>query len=220
MTDEDLIPLSGLQHVQFCPRQFALIHLEGAWRENVLTAQGRVLHENAHDPFFTEKRGDTIISRSVPVVSYTLGVSGEADVVEFRKSDAGTVLAGREGLWQPVPIEYKRGKEKAGPEDEIQLCAQGMCIEEMLHVDVPLGYLFYWETRTRVEILFSEELRISVVRAAELAHSILADRTLPSPDRPKARCKRCSLFDECLPAAKSRKSAQAFVLAQLKEDGI
>jgi CRISPR-associated exonuclease Cas4 len=217
MTDEDLIPLSGLQHVQFCPRQFALIHLEGVWRENVLTAQGRILHENAHDPFFTEKRGDTIISRSVPVVSHTLGVSGEADVVEFRRGDTGKALAGRDGLWQPVPIEYKRGKKKAGLEDEIQLCAQGMCIEEMLRVDVPFGYLFYWETRTRTEVLFSETLREETVHTAERAHRILRDGGLPGPDRPKTQCKRCSLLDECLPSAKAKKSARAFVRAQLKE---
>jgi CRISPR-associated exonuclease Cas4 len=220
MTDEDLIPLSGLQHVQFCPRQFALIHLEGVWRENVLTAQGRVLHENAHDPFFTEKRGDTIISRSVPIVSYKLGVSGEADVIEFHKGDAGVALDGRDGLWQPVPIEYKRGKKKAGPEDEIQLCAQGMCIEEMLCANVPLGYLFYWETRTRVEVMFTAKLRAQVVRTTEKAQGILADGVLPAPDRPKTQCKRCSLMDECLPAAKTKKSAVDFVLAQLKENGI
>jgi CRISPR-associated exonuclease Cas4 len=215
-SDEELIPLSGLQHVQFCPRQFALIHLEGVWNENLLTAQGRVLHENAHDPFFTEKRGDTIITRSVPVVSHGLGVSGDADVVEFHRDEIGVELPGKKGRWRPVPIEYKRGKKKSGPEDEIQLCAQAMCLEEMMGVDVRQGYLFYWETRTRVKIELTNELRVSVTNAADRAHRIIKEGKLPIPDRPLKQCKRCSLIDVCLPESKEKKEASSYLKKQMK----
>jgi CRISPR-associated exonuclease Cas4 len=214
--DEELLPLSGLQHVQFCPRQFALIHLEGAWRENYLTAQGRILHENAHDPFFTEKRGDIIITRSAPVVSHDLGISGEADVVEFHRDEAGVELLGKKGRWRPTPIEYKRGKKKPGIEDEVQLCAQAMCLEEMMKVKVRKGYLFYWETRTRSKVEFTDELRTSVVSAAGKAHRIIEEGKLPDPDRPLKRCKRCSLIDECLPESKEKKKASSYLQKQMK----
>jgi CRISPR-associated exonuclease Cas4 len=215
--DEDLIMLSGLQHVRFCPRQFALIHVEQVWRENRLTAEGCVIHENAHDPYFTEKRGNLIITRSVPVLSYQLGLSGEADVIEWRHGDTGAKLKGREGLWAPSPIEYKRGKPKKDLEDEIQLCAQAMCIEEMLGVSIPKGYLYYWEIRSRTEVALTEELRQQVREAAEEAHRILQTNTLPPPDRPKKQCKNCSLADECLPGSKGKKSAEAYLRGQLQE---
>jgi CRISPR-associated exonuclease Cas4 len=215
-SDEELIPLSGLQHVQFCPRQFALIHLEGAWRENSLTAQGRVLHENAHDPFFTEKRGDIIITRSVPVVSHGLCVAGEVDVVEFHRDETGVELPGKKGRWRPVPVEYKRGKKKSGLEDEIQLCAQAMCLEEMMEVEVRQGYLFYWETRTRSEVELTEALREAVANAAGRAHRIIEAGRLPDPDRPLKQCKRCSLIDVCLPESKAKKKASSYLKRQLK----
>jgi CRISPR-associated exonuclease Cas4 len=215
-SDEELIPLSGLQHVQFCPRQFALIHLEGVWRENALTAQGRVLHENAHDPFFTEKRGDIIITRSVPVISHSLGVSGEADVIEFHRDENGVELSGKKGRWSPIPIEYKRGKKKSGLEDEIQLCAQAMCLEEMMGVEVRQGHLFYWETRTRSEVELTDELRASVTSAADKAHRIIEGGNLPVPDRPLKRCRKCSLIDECLPESKEKKNASSYLKRQIK----
>lgn len=217
MKDDDLILLSGLQHVRFCPRQFALIHVEQVWRENRLTAQGRVIHENAHDPFFTEKRGDLITTRSVPVVSYALGISGEADVVEWRRGEQGVALKGRDGLWAPTPVEYKRGKPKKGAEDRVQLCAQAMCLEEMLDVEVPRGYLYYWEIRSRVEVALGEDLRQQVRDAAAEAHRIVEGGVLPPPDRPKTQCRNCSLVDECLPGSKGRKSAAAYIQGQMKE---
>jgi CRISPR-associated exonuclease Cas4 len=215
-SDEELLPLSGLQHVQFCTRQFALIHLDGAWHENYLTAHGRILHENAHDPFFTEKRRDIIITRSVPVISHGLGVAGEVDVVEFHRAETGIELLNKKGRWRPVPIEYKRGKKKSGIEDEVQLCAQAMCLEEMMGIEVQQGYLFYWETRTRLKVEFSNELRESVVSAAGRAHRIIAEGKLPNPDRPLKRCRRCSLIDECLPESKDRKKASSYLQRQIK----
>jgi CRISPR-associated exonuclease Cas4 len=218
--DENLIPLSALQHIVFCPRQFALIHVEQVWRENVLTAQGRIIHDKAHDPFFTEKRGDLITTRAVPLVSHELGITGEADVVEWRCGDTGVPLKGRDRLWSPMPVEYKRGKPKKGAHDEVQLCAQVMCLEEMLGVNIEKGALYYWEIRSRVEIVMDDPLRGQVKSAAVKAHEIIASGTLPPPDRPKSRCQRCSLVNECMPASKSRKSASTFVQTQLKEAGI
>ena len=217
MNDDDLIPLSRLQHVMFCQRQFALIHVEQVWQENRLTAQGRVIHDNAHDPFFTEKRGDIITTRTVPVVSYTLGISGECDVVEWRRGESGVKLAKHEGLWMPTPIEYKRGKPKKGSFDEVQLCAQALCLEEMLDVSIYKGYLYYWEIRSRVEVILDEELRTKTREAARIAHTIAEDCVLPSPDRPKSQCKNCSLLDECIPGSKTKKSAAAFIQTQVEE---
>ena len=130
--DEDFLQLSGLQHFKFCRRQWALIHVEKQWAENYRTTDGAIMHENAHDGSFTESRGDLVITRDMRVFSRTLGVSGACDVLEFRHGETGIPLKGREGLWQPYPVEYKRGKPKEGTEDTLQLCGQAMCLEEML----------------------------------------------------------------------------------------
>ena len=217
MNDDDLIQLSGLQHVMFCPRQFALIHVEQVWQENRLTAQGRVIHDNAHDPFFSEKRSDVITTRSVPVVSNTLGLSGECDVVEWRRDESGVMLEKYDGLWAPTPIEYKRGKPKKGAFDEVQLCAQALCLEEMLNVAITKGYFYYWEIRSRMEVLFSEALREQVREAAKTAHGIIESEALPAPDRPKSQCRNCSLLDECIPESKTKKNVAAYIQAQMKE---
>jgi len=217
MDDDELIQLSGLRQVMFCPRRFALIHLEQVWRENRLTAEGRVMHDNAHDPFFTEKRKELLITRAAPVVSYTLGVSGECDVVEWRKSNSGVSLEGREGFWEPTPIEYKHGKPKKEAFDEVQLCAQGICLEEMLSIHIDKGYLYYEEIRSRIEVVFNEMLRGMVTEAAKKAYRILESGILPAPDRPKTQCRNCSLVDECMPAAKTKKSARAYIHACVEE---
>lgn len=134
---DQLLPLSGLQHFVFCRRQWALIHVERQWQENALTAEGRILHRRADDPFFTEKRKDRLIARSVPVASYSLGLSGICDVIEFTASPDGIQLPRREGHWLPAPVEYKRGRPKPEPSDAAQLCAQALCLEEMLLVKIP-----------------------------------------------------------------------------------
>jgi CRISPR-associated exonuclease Cas4 len=126
-SDEQLIQLSGIQHISFCQRQFMLIHAEHCWTENILTAQGRILHDNAHDPYLSEKRKNLIITRAMPIVSYSLGLIGEADVVEFRatgRAEEGVELKGKEGKWVLMPIEYKRGKPKIEEHDRVQLCAR------------------------------------------------------------------------------------------------
>ena len=217
MNEDDLIQLSALQHVMFCPRQFALIHLDQVWQENVLTAQGRVIHDNAHDPFFSEKRGDLITTRAVPVVSHSLGVSGECDVVEWQSGEEGVELDRHDGLWQPTPVEYKRGKPKKKAFDEVQLCAQAICLEEMLDVIIPHGYLYYWEIRSRIKVMLSKELRMQVYEAAKTAHSIIESKMLPAPDRLKSQCGNCSLVNECMPSSKKRKSVASYIQTQVEE---
>lgn len=130
--EEDYLQLSGLQHFAFCRRQWALIHIEAQWAENLRTVDGHLMHENVHNQEFRESRGDRLIVRGLAIHSARLGISGQCDMVEFRQDPAGVPLRGREGLWLPYPVEFKRGKPKEDDADELQLCAQAMCLEEML----------------------------------------------------------------------------------------
>ena len=136
---EDYLQLSGLQHFRFCRRQWALIHIENQWAENGRTADGAIMHQKAHDAELKERRGDLLITRDMHVFSPTLGISGACDVVEFRRSDAGVPLHGQEGLYQPFPVEYKSGSPRGDTVNALQLCAQAMCMEEMLCCDIPEG---------------------------------------------------------------------------------
>ena len=198
-SEDDLLPISALQHLSYCPRQFVLIHMERIWRENVLTAQGRVLHDKAHDPYISEKRGDIIISRAMPLISYSLGVFGEADVVEFHAAAEGIEIAKRSGKWLPVPVEYKKGKSKTEPHDRVQLCAQAICLEEMLNANINTGYLYYWEVRSREKVELDSIIRKKTYSVAEEMHHIYANRLLPNAQKAKKQCRKCSLFDDCLP---------------------
>ena len=157
--EEDYLQLSGIQHFAFCRRQWALAYIELQWDENVRTVEGKLLHEKAHDPTNAEKRGDLIISRGMPVYSRELGISGECDVVEFHRSQDGITLFGRDGLYEVIPIEYKRGKPKENDVDILQLMAQALCLEEMLCCQISFGYLYYGETRHRKIVEFTEEIR-------------------------------------------------------------
>lgn len=197
-TSSYLLPLSGIQHFVFCRRQWALIHVERQWQENALTAEGRILHRQADDPFFTEKRTGMLVARAVPVASYSLGLSGICDVVEFTESPEGVKLPGREGLWLPAPVEYKRGKKKHEPSDESQLCAQAICLEEMLLVSVPRGYLYYGQTRRRVAVELTSALRELVVKMSAEMHAYFRRGHTPRVKTSKA-CRSCSLADICLP---------------------
>src|SRR4051812_27370601 len=154
MDVDDLLPLSALQHLVFCERQFALIHVEGLWAENALTISGRQLHERADLP--GEARGASVrVARALPLRCDRLRLAGKADIVEFHRevADDGTAL------WRPFPVEYKRGRPKPGGADEVQLCAQAVCLEEMLGVAVPFGALFYGKTRRRKPVEFTPGLR-------------------------------------------------------------
>jgi len=193
MEVDDLLPLSGLQHLVFCERQFALIHVEGLWAENTLTISGRQLHERADLP--GQSLGAAVrVARALPLRSDRLGLAGKADVVEFHREadvDAGI-------LWRPFPVEYKRGRPKPGGADEVQLCAQAICLEEMLGLEVPRGALFYGSTRRRKAVEFTPALRARVEEAARRCHELFDARITPRVARHKG-CDRCSLLQSCLP---------------------
>lgn len=215
-TQDDLLPLSGIQHFLFCRRQWALIHIEQQWKENALTAEGRIMHQRVDDPFFTETRNGVVIARSVPVASYRLGLSGVCDVVEFTASPDGVKLPNRDWLYLPAPIEYKRGKEKHDHSDETQLCAQALCLEEMLSTNIPRGFLFYGETRHRVEIPFTAELRALVKDRSDEMHNYFSRGYTPKVKTSKA-CRSCSLADICLPVLQEKViAASKYIKRQLE----
>lgn len=215
--EEDFLLLSGIQHFAFCRRQWALIHIEQQWAENVRTFEGKVMHENAHDPFFKEKRGDILTVRAMKIFSGTMGVSGECDVVEFHADSQGIPLQGHKGLFRVVPVEYKRGAPKSHDADELQLAAQAMCLEEMLQTEIEYGYLYYGETRRRKEVVFSDELRDKVRRSFEEMHNYYEKRYTPKV-KPGASCKQCSLQNICMPELGEASTAQKYIEKVLRED--
>lgn len=214
--EEDYLPLSGLQHFVFCRRQWALIHIEQQWSENLLTVDGTLMHKNAHDQERREKRGDLLVVRGMPVFSAGLGISGQCDVVEFRKTPEGVSLRGQEGLWQPFPVEYKRGRPKEHQADELQLCAQAMCLEEMLCCSIPAGALYYGEPRRRTEVTFTEELRDRVRTCLAEMHQLYARQYTPRV-KPRKGCAACSLKELCLPVLMRKKPVEDYLREAIEE---
>ena len=203
--EDDLIMISALQHYVFCPRQCALIHIEQVWSESGLTAEGRIMHEKVHEE--GESRAVACGLRDgFPLRSLRLGLIGKADVVEFRK-------AGK-GLWQPFPVEYKRGKPKPDHCDAVQLCAQAMCLEEMLSVAVPQGALFYGKTRRRADVVFDERLRRETEETAQKARDLIAAGVTPPPVYAK-RCESCSLIGDCMPRKMEKRPSVKRYLARM-----
>ena len=221
--DQDLIPLSALQHFVFCQRQCALIHLEGAWAENRLTAEGRVLHDRV-DQARSESRRDLRTASSVRICSQVLGIVGVMDMLEFHRVESphgsehraiATQLPGASGLWLPFPVEYKRGRPKAHRADEIQLCAQACCLEEMLNLNIDQGALFYGQTRRRVDVTFDSELRRLTQETADSIHEMLKQGRTP-PAEYSAKCNTCSLLDLCQPKMAARGSAMRWLSAEIE----
>ena len=217
MAERELLMLSGLQHFAYCRRQWALIHVEQQWQENLHTAEGQVFHQRAHDEKQTEVRGDTVIVRGLRVQSERLGVSGICDVVEFRRAPEGIALAGREGRFCVYPIEYKKGAPKEHQADELQLCAQAMCLEEMLVCEIGEGSLFYGETRRRTRVTFTPELRAQVEQMLEEMHGYDARGYTPGVRRHKG-CAACSLREICLPGMERIPAASAYLRAHAQEE--
>ena len=213
--DEDFLQLSGIQHFAFCRRQWALIHIENMWAENYRTTDGAILHEKAHDPQGSESRGDLLILRGIHIHSARLGITGQCDVVEFRRSQDGIRLNGREGLWKPFPVEHKRGEPKDNTCDSLQLCAQAMCLEEMLCTAVPDGVLYYGETRRRVPVSFSEPLRAEVRACLTEMHDLFRRGHTPKV-KPARACSACSLKDLCLPRLLSARSVSDYLRESLE----
>lgn len=201
-TEDDLLMLSALQHLLFCPRQCALIHIEQLWNENRLTAEGRILHERVHTAS-RESRRKIRVEFDLPIRSLTLGISGRADVVEFHLRE--------NGIWQPFPVEYKRGRPKGDDSDRVQLCAQAMCLEEMLNVPAPKGALFYGKKQRRLEVALDALLRRKTTEMAMALHELFESTVTPSPVYSR-RCERCSFIDLCLPRAMGKKrTVQSYI---------
>jgi len=220
-SEDDLLPISALQHLAFCRRQWGLIHLEQQWSDNRLTAEGTLSHERAHDEA-TEVRGDLHIARGLRLRSLRLGLVGQADVVEFHKTEdksQGIPLEGVSGLWQPVIVEYKHGKPKIGHEDEVQLCAQAICLEEMLGVTMSAATLFYGQPRRRFDVNLSSELRTETQSLVVLLHELTLAGITPPPEY-SHRCHSCSLIDVCLPGIfGSRKSVNDYITKAIQSSG-
>lgn len=209
--EDELRPLSALQHLVFCERQCALIHLEQVWVENRYTAEGRLLHDRV-DAGGSESRGDLRIARGLPLQSLRLGLAGKADAVELHRVDAegdGVKIPGLTGLWRPYPVEYKRGRPKRHQADEVQLCAQALCLEEMLETAIPEGALYYDQRRRREVVAFDEALRTKTEETARRLHELLASGRTPTAVR-EPKCRDCSLVDVCLPDA-PRSSARSYL---------
>ncbi len=214
--EEEFLLLSGLQHFKFCRRQWALIHLEQQWAENHRTVDGELMHSNAHDADFRESRGDLIITRGVSIFSPTLGVSGQCDVLEYRRGDTGIPIRGKEGLWQPFPVEYKRGSPREDTGDALQLCGQAMCLEEMLCCAIPEGALYYGEIRRRVPVAFTEELREEVRQMLAQMHDLYHRGHTPKV-KPTKSCNACSLKELCLPKLMKSRSVSDYLKKAMEE---
>ena len=206
--DDDLVPISALQHYLFCPRQCALIHVERLWAENALTAEGRIAHEAVHVPKGERRKGVRTVT-GMPLRSHALGVTGVADAVELHDTETGPV---------PFPVEHKRGRPKAHRADEVQLCAQAICLEEMLAVPVPAGTLFYGQTRRRQDVAFDAELKALTARVAGEVRAMLAAGRTPTAVYEPARCDACSLLELCRPKALERPRRVAAWLDRLIEE--
>ena len=214
--EEDFLQLSGLQHFKFCRRRWALIHIENQWAENYRTIDGSILHQNAHDSQFRESRGDRVITRGVSIHSSLLGVSGQCDVLEYHREDTGIPLAGKEGLWQPYPVEYKRGCRREDTGDALQLCGQAMCLETMLCCDVPEGALYYGEIRRRERVVFTPELRSQVKDLLAQMHDLYQRGYTPKV-KPTKSCNACSMKELCLPKLMKNRSVSAYLKDAMEE---
>ena len=221
--ESDLLMISALQHLIFCERQCALIHLEGQWDENRFTAEGHVLHKRV-DQSKSESRRDVRTASALRIRSLSLGLTGVADMVEFHQKpsatdEAGLVIAvplpNAAGLWAPFPVEYKRGHPKEHRADEVQLCAQALCLEEMLSVYIPAGALYYGETRRRADVVFDTELRQLTQDTANRLHQMLSSG-ITSPPFDTAHCSSCSLAGICRPDLTDRRSAKKWLHQQVE----
>lgn len=217
------VMISALKHYQYCPRRCALVHIEGLWSENFFTASGRDMHTHVDQKGHLTRR-DVHLATSLRLVSNRLGIMGVADMVEFHKLESstdaegriiGAVLPGRKGFWCPYPVEYKRGAPEIRRADEVQLCAQALCLEEMLGVSISKGALFYGETRRRMDVLFDDELRNLTESVIQKVQQLVQKGETPPPIYTKG-CKACSLHNLCLPENISEKeSASLWIDKQL-----
>jgi len=215
--EDNYLMLSGIQHFKYCRRQWALIHIEQQWGENVHTVAGELMHKKVHDPYLVEKRKDLLIARSLPIASRELGISGECDVVEFHQCEDGIEIHGHRGLFSVYPIEYKKGKPKLTEEDRLQLVAQALCLEEMFSTNILKGALFYGQTRRREVVEITEDLRQEVRSMFQEMHQYFERKYTPKVKYSKS-CNACSLKDICLPKLGKTGSVKTYITQMLKED--
>ncbi|MGN7478750.1 CRISPR-associated protein Cas4 [Solibacillus silvestris] len=210
VNEEDYLMLSGIQHFRFCARQWALIHIEQQWEENVRTIEGQFVHQKVDQPFIREKRRDKLIVRAMPVKSHELRTTGICDVVEFIQDPSGIPLVNEAGNYRVVPVEYKRGKPKKGEEDVMQLVAQAMCLEEMLACEVPVGYFFYDEVKRREEVEITEALKEQVRQQFKQMHHYFSRQHTPKVKMGK-HCKSCSLENLCMPVLNETQDVKSYL---------
>ncbi len=197
--EDDFVMISALQHFLFCQRQCAFIHIEQQWTENVYTAEGRVMHERVHTAA-KESRRKIKVEFDVPIRSMELGVVGRADIVEYHLQN--------DGGWLPFPVEYKRGRPKKDDVDRVQLCAQAICLEEMLEEEVSTGALYYGKKKKRLEVEFDQDLRLLTADTANRVHRLLVEGVTPQP-KYRSACESCSFFESCLPKVAGKKDRVA-----------
>lgn len=214
--EEEYLMLSGIQHFAFCRRQWALIHIEQEWEENVLTIEGNYLHEKVDNPHTREKRGDTLYVRALPVHSQYLGISGICDMVEFTRDEEGVPLNKEKGLYRVKPVEYKRGKPKSHDADIFQLIAQTICLEEMLGTHIVEAALYYDEIKRREPVLITEEMKIRVKDLTKEMHHYYERRHTPRVKTGK-HCLQCSLRHRCLPELLEREKVSTYMNRMLEE---
>lgn len=211
--EEDMLMLSGIQHYAFCPRQWGLIHIDQQWDENLLTAEGQIMHQHVDDPFYRQKMGDYICLRAVCLASKELGLYGVSDIIELHPSecDANTIThPSYPGHWIPFPVEYKHGKPKNDEIDIVQLTAQAMCLEEQYGIVISQGAIYYGQTRRRLDVEFDADLRDLVRHHATAMHELFRLGKVP-PAAKRAGCKSCSLKDICMPETASCASASNYL---------
>lgn len=214
--EEDYLMISGIQHFVFCRRQWALIHIEQEWEENVLTVEGQAVHKKANNPFIREKRGEKLFVRALPVHSSELGINGVCDLVEFIRDDNGVPLNKEEGLYRVMPIEYKRGKPKTHDADILQLVAQVICLEEMLNTEINEAAIFYNEIKRRELIKVTDSLRRKVVEIIKEMHLYFQRNHTPKVKTGK-HCRQCSLRHICLPILLEKEKVSTYMNRMLSE---
>lgn len=209
-SEDDYLMLSGIQHFAFCRRQWAIIHIEQQWAENYRTTAGELMHKKAHDESAFEKRGNLLIIRGLRISSRELGLSGQCDVVEFHQDKNGIDLFGYDGKWNPVPVEYKHGAPKEHNADELQLCAQALCLEEMFQTDIPEGFLYYGGNRRRSHVEFTDNLRQDVKKLTKEMHELFQKGYTPNV-KPTKQCKACSLENLCVPKLQKAMKVRSYI---------
>jgi CRISPR-associated exonuclease Cas4 len=217
--EDDLLPVSALSDIVFCERRVALHFIERIWEDNLFTAEGTILHERVDEGSNTEARGNIRIAYGIRLRSLILGLIGKADVVEFHKTETdGIKLDGVSGFWMPFPVEYKRGHLRHEHSFDVQLCAYALCLEEMLGGNIPAGAIFYGKTRRRMDVVFDDRLRAETEDAANKVHWLIESGITPKPEYSK-KCKKCSLYELCMPKACSKaKSASNYLMTAIGEE--